>query len=863
MQARILTSRVTSKCMFRCNSSLSRTLNIIRSKSSVPGVPIVPIIYGQHNTRRLHVLERPATPTPRATSTATATATATTKATDDFGIDVFAAAQMKTHLEADVYQKWEMSVRLNEPLTTDVAEAIAQVLLSWATSKGATHFAHWFQPMNGKCGEKHDTFLDMKKGRPILRFGAAQLLRNETDGSSFPSGQLRATHSARALMSWDPAAPPFIWRHGSGSTLYIPSVLFSWETTTTLSGQRRHISLDYKLPLKRSSEALTKQILRMMTALGETGHTTAHAESGIEQEFFLVPASEYARRPDLRMTGRTLVGLLPAKHQQMEDHYFGHPQNRTLDFIHELETTMWRLGVPLQTRHKEVAPGQFEVAPRFAEVNAATDQNQLLMLALQELAPKHGFAVLFHEKPFAGVNGSGKHNNWSFGTNVIPSLLHDVTPEELALMSPKERSLHETRLMVALAAVLRAIHEYAPLVRLAIASIGNDHRLGGCEAPPAIISAYLGDDLSRRIDAFCDAFCDDRTIKSKDIKDIKDCAIRGADNKSDSLQLLSAGAGSMTLMPRAATDRNRTSPIAFNGNKFEVRGAGSSQSPSIIIQVMNTTVADALANMTYEIMDQQIVGREIVPRPTMSREIVVSEKGIVVGEKGAAIISQDALQLAARRVAANTLRKHRDIVFNGNGYSQKWVEEAKLRGLPNFKNTTEIFAAFDYWKYHWDMDSLYHMHDVMVPVETDALLSNWRKQYITALNIEATVACNMARTIIIPAAYKYLALLHQATAPISEIYWLNSAIEQAMIKTSELESLAELPSCNIGWMFGDKNNTAEKKQQEKEKEKDPYARSIAISKMMSKQRAALDVLEHVIPADMKVLPSYADLLVPL
>jgi len=459
-----------------------------------------------------------------------------------FGQNVFDRKTMKSMIPAEQWETYTKCLFENTSIPYETADAVAAALLKWAQQRGVTHFTHWFQPIiNGHAAEKHDTFLEtLRDGEtPISRFTGKQLLMAEPDGSSFPSGGLRATYIARGYTCWDPTSPPFVISHSNGSTLYIPSLFFSWDGAK---------ALDEKVPLLRSEQALRRETLRLFDTLGETQHQSVHTDSGLEQEFFLITREHYLQRPDLQATGRTLFGAVPAKNQQLEDQYFGHLSDRFLSCIHEFEQEMWKLGIPIQTRHREVAPGQYEVAPKFAPSNVASDRNLILMAVLPKIAVRHGLAALLHEKPFKGVNGSGKHNNWSMGSNAAPTLFQ-----------PGDNPQTNTTFMFFVAATVRAIDTHGDLMRVAISGAGNDHRLGANEAPPAIVSAYLGDDISAAVEKFINKDPSPSTVNTN----------------------IDLGVPALPAITRATTDRNRTSTFAFTGNKFEFRAVGSSHNPSL------------------------------------------------------------------------------------------------------------------------------------------------------------------------------------------------------------------------------------------------------------------------------------------
>ncbi|NLP11165.1 glutamine synthetase type III, partial [bacterium] len=530
-----------------------------------------------------------------------------------FGINCFNEKVMREKMPKDVYKKLRATIRKGEKLDMAIADVVAHAMKEWALNKGVSHFTHWFQPQTGLTAEKHDAFIEFdEEGIVLERFRGEQLVQGEPDASSFPSGGMRTTFEARGYTMWDPSSPAFIMEGPKGGILCIPSVFISY------TGE----ALDKKTPLLRSMEALSRSALRILRLFGNNKADRVITTIGTEQEYFLIDKAFFALRPDLRITGRTLLGAEPPKGQQLEDHYFGSIKDRVLAFMQDSEIELYKVGVPAKTRHNEVAPHQFEIAPIFAEANVGADRNQLIMEILKKMANRHGLALLLHEKPFAGINGSGKHNNWSMADSDGNNLLEPGnTPEE------------NLQFLVFLTAVLRAVYYYGDLLRAAIASASNDHRLGANEAPPAIMSVFLGDQLTKILDA----------IKT------------GKTVKATTQNLIDLGLTKLPAILRDNTDRNRTSPFAFTGNKFEFRAAGSSASVSLPNTILNATVADSL-DVLYADLEKEI------------------EKGT---EFKTAVIA--------------ILRKHikdtEAIRFNGNNYSKEWEQEAARRNLPNIKNT--------------------------------------------------------------------------------------------------------------------------------------------------------------------------------
>ena len=595
-------------------------------------------------------------------------APATPASIDFFAEDVFNAAAMRRYLSAPVCEKLLATIQNSEPLDPEIAGDVAQAMKKWAIDRGATHFTHWFLPLNGSTAEKHDAFLDLVDGHAVLSFSARNLIAGETDASSFPSGGLRSTFEARGYTAWDPTSPAFIKRHGNGATLCIPTAFCSY------AGD----ALDKKTPLLRSMQALASATRRLMKCFGLP---RAHVETtlGAEQEYFLVDRHFYLRRPDLIQTGRTVFGAPPPKHQQLEDHYFGSIKARVLNFMTEVEQELWRLGIPAKTRHNEVAPAQFELAPLFEDVNLACDHNMLIMEVLRQTAERNGLVCLLHEKPFDGINGSGKHNNWS------------VAYGGRNLLNPGNDPAQNAIFLTVLCAILKGVDDYAPLLRATVAGAGNDHRLGAHEAPPAVISIFLGDQLTEVIDQLVDG-----KAKSK--------------SRAGAMRI---GVDTLPPLPRDATDRNRTSPFAFTGNKFEFRAPGSSQSCADPCTALNVIAADAF-NQFADVL-----------------------------EKLDAAHFNEGLQNLLRE----TVREHRRIVFNGDGYSDSWLEEAKRRGLPNYASTTDALPCLI-------ADSavrLYEKYNVFTRRELESRYGVFSAEYASRVRIEGGVALEMAESMILPA----------------------------------------------------------------------------------------------------------------
>src|SRR4051812_1511230 len=602
---------------------------------------------------------------------------ATKKMTDEFGSLTFNDEAQRSRLPKDVYRALRRAVAHGEPIDPGSADTIASALKDWAVEHGATHYTHWFQPMTGITAEKHDSFLSpTSDGRAVAEFGGKELIQGEPDASSFPSGGMRSTFEARGYTAWDPTSPPWLLVTPNGTTLVIPTAFVSW------TGD----ALDKKTPLLRSMEAVSKQAVRILHLFGSKAQRV-YATCGPEQEYFLIDRQFYFTRPDLINAGRTLFGAKPPKGQEMEDHYFGSIPDRVLAYMQECERELYKVGVPIKTRHNEVAPGQFEVAPIFENANVATDHQMMTMEMLKRVAPKYGLACLLHEKPFAGVNGSGKHLNWSisdeFGNN---------------LLNPGDTAHDNIQFLVFCAAVLRAVNKYQGLLRYAIASAGNDHRLGANEAPPAILSIFLGDmltDIFQQIEKAGTA----KTTKSGGIMDI--------------------GVNVLPKLPRDAGDRNRTSPFAFTGNKFEFRAVSSNQSIALPNVALNVAVTESLDYVATEL-----------------------EKQLKAGTK---------LQAAVKTLLTKVVKESKRIIFNGNNYSADWQKEAGKRGLLNHKTSVDAFGEF----LKPDVTKAFEKYGVLNERELHARYDVALEQYNKTVNIEAQLMVLMANRYILPAGFRF------------------------------------------------------------------------------------------------------------
>ncbi len=628
-----------------------------------------------------------------------------------FGTSVFNDVVMKERLPKATYKALKKTIEEGTSLKPDVADVVASAMKDWAVEKGATHFTHWFQPMTGITAEKHDAFINpTADGKVILEFSGKELIKGEPDASSFPSGGLRATFEARGYTAWDCTSPAFI-KDGS---LCIPTAFCSY------NGE----ALDKKTPLLRSMEVLNKQAMRVLRALGNTTSKKVITTVGPEQEYFLIDKKMYDARKDIILTGRTLFGAKPSKGQELEDHYFGVINPRISAYMKDLDEELWKLGISAKTKHNEVAPGQHELAPIFSTTNIATDNNQLTMEVMKKVADKHGLYCLLHEKPFAGVNGSGKHNNWSMSTDDGMNLLEPGT-------SPHENK----QFLLFLCAVIKAVDEYPDLLRVSAANAGNDHRLGANEAPPAIISIFLGDQL----------------------EDVLEQIEKGPATSSKSSSELTIGVNTLPNLPKDATDRNRTSPFAFTGNKFEFRMVPSSASIGCCNYVLNTIVAETL---------DEVAGR--------------LEKASNVDAEIQAILTEIA-------------KDHKRVIFNGNGYSDEWVEEAARRGLPNIKSTVEASKAMISEKNL----AVLEKYGVLSRKEAEARYEIVLENYNKIINIEALTTLEIAKRQILPAAMKYASSLAESINAIKATGVQASVLVQSELLTKVSDLTVKLNE-NIG-----------------------------------------------------------------
>jgi glutamine synthetase len=690
-----------------------------------------------------------------------------------FGVNTFGLSEMKVRIPKEAYRNLLATIQSGEVLDISVADAVAMAMKEWALERGATHYTHWFQPLTGLTAEKHDSFLSPSEGgRAITEFSGRELIQGEPDASSLPSGGLRTTFEARGYTAWDPTSPAFLVDGPGGATLCIPTAYSSW------AGD----ALDQKIPLLRSILALNDQTLRALKVFGvET--VQVRSTLGAEQEFFLVDQEFFYRRPDLMTSGRTLFGAPPPKGQEMEDHYFGSIPDRVLEFMQEVEDELYRFGVPIKTRHNEVAPGQFEMAPLYEDANVAADHQQLVMATLRRVARRFGLVCLLHEKPFAGVNGSGKHLNWSFAT------------DNQNLLEPGETPHENMQFLFFCTAVLVAVERHQDLLRAAIAFAGNDHRLGANEAPPAIISVFLGDQLTDIFEQIAEA---------------------GAAKSSKEGGILGLGVKVLPNLPKHAGDRNRTSPFAFTGNKFEFRALGASQSISFPATVLNTIVAEAVDELTTKL-----------------------EARIEAG---------DDLNEGLRSVLAEVVPGIRRIIFNGDGYSAAWHEEAERRGLLNLPSTLDALPFLVKEK----NAQLFEKYRVLSRRELESRYEISLGQYFHMINIEGETSADMAATLFLPAAVRYLNELLEVCGRSKEVGIRTTGVtrlaKEIAAQVDELESSLEVLRKGNAELGGDDVGSKAVHMREN------------IIPAMGKVRDVVDRLERLIPDDLRNLPSYREML---
>ncbi len=695
------------------------------------------------------------------------------KLTEIFGIDVFNDATMIERLPKKTYATLKKTIQNGEDLEPAVADVVANAMKDWAIERGATHFTHWFQPMTGITAEKHDSFISpTSDGKILMEFSGKELIKGEPDASSFPSGGLRATFEARGYTAWDCTSPAFLREDAAGVTLCIPTAFCSY------TGE----ALDKKTPLLRSMEALSDQTVRILKLFGHDDVNFVSCSVGPEQEYFLIDKAKYLKREDLIFSGRTLFGAMPPKGQELEDHYFGSLKERISSFMKELNEECWKLGILAKTQHNEVSPAQHELAPIYATANIATDHNQLVMACMRKIANRHGLACLLHEKPFAGVNGSGKHDNWSVVTDTGKNLLDPgKTPHE------------NVQFLLFLAAVLKAVDENADLLRLSASNPGNDHRLGANEAPPAIIYVFLGEQLADVLTQLIET---------------------GEATSSKQGGKLNIGVHTIPKFGKDATDRNRTSPFAFTGNKFEFRMVGSSMSIAGPNTTLNTIVADVLCNFADKL------------------------------EKA------DNFDVAVHDLIKKTVTDHQRIVFNGNGYSDAWVAEAEKRGLPNIKSMVEAIPTMVSEK----AVKLFGKHKVFSEAELHSRAEIEYEAYSKTINIEAKTMIEMANKLYIPAVIKYASsLAGSINAVKTAVPGADVSVQESLLK--ETSSLLAAAKAVLGKLQSYVAKAAEKEGAEQAL----YFREVVFP-AMSDLRTPIDELELIVDKEVWPVPTYGDLL---
>ena len=692
-----------------------------------------------------------------------------------FGEDVFNDTVMKERLPKKVYEELRKTIDEGAELSSAVADSVANAMKDWAIEKGATHYTHWFQPLTGVTAEKHDSFISAPKsnGKVLMEFSGKELVKGEPDASSFPSGGLRATFEARGYTAWDCTSPAFVKRDATGAVLCIPTAFCSY------TGE----ALDKKTPLLRSMEAINTQALRILRLFGNTTSKRVTPSVGPEQEYFLVDREKYLKRKDLIFTGRTLFGAMPPKGQELDDHYFGSIRERIGSFMKDLNEELWKLGVSAKTQHNEVAPAQHELAPIYAEANIAVDHNQITMETMKKVAGRHGMVCLLHEKPFAGVNGSGKHNNWSI-----------TTDDGINMLDPGKTPHENKQFLLVLTAIMSAVDKHADLLRESAANPGNDHSLGANEAPPAIISMFLGDQLG----------------------DVLNQLISTGDATS-SLKAgrLQTGVSTLPDLKKDATDRNRTSPFAFTGNKFEFRALGSSDSVASPNVVLNTIVAEAFCDIADEL------------------------------EKA------DDFELALHDLIKKLATEHQRIVFNGDGYSDEWIVEAERRGLPNIKTMVDAIPALTTDK----AIKLFEKFGVFTKAELESRAEVQYEAYSKALNIEAKAMIDIAGKQIIPAVIKATTELSTSIASVksASVGADTSVQEELLVETSALLAETQKALANL------KKAIAEAATKEEGKEQATFFKDV-IREAMADLRTPVDKLEMIVDKDLWPMPSYGDLI---
>lgn len=693
---------------------------------------------------------------------------------ETFGCDVFNDSVMQERLPKKVYKELKKTIQEGKELSMEIADVVAHEMKEWAIEKGATHYSHWFQPLTGVTAEKHDAFITapMENGKVLMSFSGKELIKGEPDASSFPSGGLRATFEARGYTTWDCTSPAFVRHDAAGGTLCIPTAFCSY------TGE----ALDQKTPLLRSMEAVNTQALRLIRLFGNTTSKKVTPSVGAEQEYFLIDKDKWLQRKDLTYTGRTLFGAMPPKGQEMDDHYLGTIRQRISAYMKEVNEECWKLGISAKTQHNEVAPAQHELAPIYEAANVAADHNQMMMRILKKVASRHGMRCLLHEKPFAGVNGSGKHNNWSL-----------TTDDGINLLEPGKTPHENIQFLLVLTCILKAVDEHADLLRESAADVGNDHRLGGNEAPPAVISVFLGEQLEDVLDQLIST---------------------GMATHSKKGSKLETGVKTLPDFMKDATDRNRTSPFAFTGNKFEFRMVGSRDSISSCNVVLNTIAA--------EVFKEACDRLEAVPD----------------------------FELAVHDMIKEYATDHQRIVFNGNGYAPEWEEEAKRRGLPVLRSMVDAIPALTTEK----SVKLFESFGVFTKAELESRAEIQYEIYSKAINIEAKTMIDIATKQIIPAVIKYTTVLAQSINEVKAVGDIDTSVQLGLLKeTSKL-----LKETNAAMkILGD--CVAEYPSHEEGPDRAHFCRN-QIVPAMEALRAPVDALEMIVDKEMWPMPSYGDLI---
>ena len=696
------------------------------------------------------------------------------KASEEFGSLTFNEEAQRARLPKDVYRALRRAVAQGEPIDAAVADIVASALKDWAVEHGATHYTHWFQPLTGITAEKHDSFLSpTADGRAVAEFAGKELIKGEPDASSFPSGGMRSTFEARGYTAWDPTSPPWLLVTPAGTTLVIPTAFVSW------TGE----ALDKKTPLLRSMDALSKQAVRILKLFGSKAQRVV-TTCGPEQEYFLIDRQFYFSRPDLINAGRTLFGAKPPKGQELEDQYFGAIPERVLSFMMEVERELYKVGVPVKTRHNEVAPSQYEVAPIFENANVATDHQMMTMETMRRLAPNFGLACLLHEKPFAGVNGSGKHLNWSMSDDHGNNLLN-----------PGDAPHENVQFLVFCGAVLRAVNKFQGLLRYSIASAGNDHRLGANEAPPAIISIFLGDQLT-------------------DIFEQIEKAGSAKTHKSGGI--LDTGVGVLPKLPRDAGDRNRTSPFAFTGNKFEFRAVSANQSIAMPNIALNVAVAESIDYCATEL-----------------------EKSLKAGKK---------LQVAVKDLLTKLIKENKQIIFNGNNYADSWQKEAAKRGLLNHKTSVDAFGEV----LKSDVVKAFEKYGVLNARELKARYEIALEQYIKTINIEGQLMVLMGNRYILPAAYKYQGQVAGSVAAVKAAGGVSKEGKKTLDQLVKLTDEFKQKTDHLQELLEHEGNGGVEKHAK-------FFRDKVVTAMVSLRETG-DALEQIVPHGVWPLPTYREML---